>query len=84
MTDSDETCAWHALPLPLMVHDDPRYGRLLYGRIVRGVVFRWSVDLGPWSTHWVLLPVEIQLRIDFEMFLLGYYNPVEIFIQNSS
>jgi hypothetical protein len=57
MTTLDETCVWRALPVPLMTHNDPRQRRLLYGRIVRGVVARWSVELGPWATHWVLMPV---------------------------
>jgi hypothetical protein len=58
MTDPDETCSWRALPVPLMAHNDPRHSRLLYGRVVRGVVIRWWVELGSWATHWVLLPVE--------------------------
>lgn len=56
MMNSDETCAWHALPVPLMSVDDPRQQRLIYSRIVRGVVVRWSIDLESWTTHWVLLP----------------------------
>jgi hypothetical protein len=58
MTIHDETSAWHALPVPLMAHDDPRHHRLMYGRIVRGVVANWSDELGPWATHWEVLPVE--------------------------
>jgi hypothetical protein len=41
-----------------MTHDDPRQSRVMYRRIVRGTVICWSVEHGPWATHWLLLSME--------------------------
>ncbi len=60
MTITHETFAWRALPVPLMAHNDPRLSRLIYGRIVRGIVIRWSSKRGTWATHWGVIPVENQ------------------------
>lgn len=58
-----DDCAWRLLPAPIMLHDDARRRRLIYGRIAHGHLSRWSPELEPWATHWLLLPADAVERI---------------------